>query len=111
MQQMVFCQFAMEVMVLMLMLRSSFVMEVMVLDIRDVNRPTRRRQKRSTANIIPILGSNQLPPQAPQDRTRVPRQKLRCLEKSKLQSLKCRCVGATFLTPDWPRRRRGNTLL
>ena len=33
MQQMVFCQFAMEVMVLMLMLRSSFVMEVMVLDI------------------------------------------------------------------------------
>ena len=31
MQQMVFCQFAMEVMVLMLMLRSSFVMEVMVL--------------------------------------------------------------------------------
>ena len=31
MQQMVFCQFAIEVMVLMLMLRSSFVMEVMVL--------------------------------------------------------------------------------
>ena len=33
MQQMVFCQFAMEVMVLMLMLRSSFVMKVMMLDI------------------------------------------------------------------------------
>ena len=29
----------------------------------------------------------------------VPRQRLRCLEKSKLESLKCRCVGATFLTP------------
>ena len=30
---------------------------------------------------------------------RVPSQRLRCLEKTKLQSLKCRCVGATFLTP------------
>ena len=45
MQQMVFCQFAMEVMVLMLMLRSSFVMKVMVLDIAmSFVRPCRSTQ-------------------------------------------------------------------
>ena len=45
MQQMVFCQFAMEVMVLMLMLRSPFVMEVMVLDIAmSFVRPCRSTQ-------------------------------------------------------------------